>query len=258
MVEIIKSELNVKGESKKIIEDTNALQIIRDEKAMDIIRDPEILTWLLIRIIKSFTAISSNRILNVIISLSSDIAVHQEIIDEQTKLYKKYGEIISYEIIYEMKKLICFVKESLLKSSPASYMHRRAQNDIYLSNGMHLLKGSIVSLDLFSHYHKKSLDDFEYEGSSGFNQSHSSRCRFTQTHHKIDYDDLVWGFGERRCPFSEYALAQVVTFTAVVIRKFFFYLDDKGYTSNHPGYQQISTVIPKENSVFLERYHMCI
>ncbi|PVV00244.1 hypothetical protein BB560_005380 [Smittium megazygosporum] len=233
MADILKNELQLNDGSIKSPTNMNALWIILNQKAVSIRRNPFRLSWVLMNLIRCMVSISCTRIANVLVNISSDASSSQELINEQAVLISNYGRDITYPLLPKMKRLIWFVKRALLESSPASCMHRKVEHDMYLSNGMVLSKGSIVSLDLFSHYHKEKLYDSN-----------------------INYDDLLWGFGESRCSFSEYSFAQIMAFTAIMIRNFSMLLSDDGFIGRHPGYEQISTVVPKANSLFLEKHYL--
>ncbi|PVU84884.1 hypothetical protein BB560_007237, partial [Smittium megazygosporum] len=169
MADILKNELRLNDGSIKSPTNMNALWIILNQKAVSISRNPFRLSWVLMNLIRCMVSISCTRIANVLVNISSDASSSQELINEQAVLISNYGRDITYPLLPKMKRLIWFVKRALLESSPAS---RKVEHDMYLSNGMVLSKGSIVSLDLFSHYHKEKLYDSN-----------------------INYDDLLWGFG---------------------------------------------------------------
>ncbi|PVV04044.1 hypothetical protein BB560_001462 [Smittium megazygosporum] len=225
MAEIIRDELECnRGLGSIYPQETNIMDILASDKSININRDPTMLTWAIIKNIKCMTSIPLSRLINIIIDISSDITVHEYLLKEQRRIVARYGEEISYTTVCNMTRLKSFVNKSLLKSSPGSYMHRMLEHDIVLSNGMSISKGSLVSLDIFSYYNLKLINRF--------NRNRFGRTKFSGSfkNPKINYENLIWGHK----------------------KKYMIYLNTDGYIEGHPGYEQVSTVISKSNSIFLE------
>ncbi|PVU86539.1 hypothetical protein BB561_006673 [Smittium simulii] len=196
--------------------------------------------------------IPTPRIHNILVDISVQPNLYKPnlykvLVNEQRKVIKEHGYKITMASLMEMKILDSFIQESLALSSPASYMHREVKSDVVLSNGDFIKKGSLLSVCSFSKYHNPKKSEYSLRQ---FELSKHLQPKIDKNAN--DDSDLIWGYGERACPFKKYAFAQMKIFIAIFIRNYYIYPNYDGLELNHPGYQMVSTVLPASNKIYLK------
>ncbi|PVU98046.1 hypothetical protein BB561_000166 [Smittium simulii] len=111
-----------------------------------------------------------------------------------------------------------------------SYMDRELNQNVVLSNGITLKKNSVVSINMFSHYHSETKE------SKNLNNN-STNFR------------LLWGYGEHACPYSEYSLIQIKLVISILIRSFDITSHFHQTQQPHPGYIQLKSVVPNASKL---------
>ncbi|PVV04595.1 hypothetical protein BB560_000904 [Smittium megazygosporum] len=119
------------------------------------------------------------RLVNIIVDLSVEPSLYFILIQEQKDLIKKHGQEITYEVTKKMIFLDAFIKESLNKSSPTTF----------------LKKGQVCSINMFSKYNPgplNSIRKFDISKHISSEKSFTEPCS----------DNLIWGYGEKLYIFS--------------------------------------------------------
>ncbi|PVV03177.1 hypothetical protein BB560_002355 [Smittium megazygosporum] len=188
-----------------------------------------------------------SRLINIIVDLSVEPNLYFALIQEQKDLISKYGHDITYEIAKKMIFLDAFIMESLKNSNSASSIYRIIQNDIFLSNGTLLTKGETSSINLFS---KARTNTSNVNRKFDIRKHILNKRSFTEP----SIDNLLWGYGVKECPFAEYAGNLIKTFTALLIRNLYIFLNIDGNIPIHPGYMNLFIVHPLTSFVYFKKH----
>ncbi|PVV01038.1 hypothetical protein BB560_004562 [Smittium megazygosporum] len=180
-----------------------------------------------------------SRIANIIVDLAIQPNLYFILIQEQKDLIKKYGQGVTYQVAKEMKFMDAFIKESLNNSIPASFIFRSVLKEMFLSNGAFLSKGQMISINMFSEtISNNSNTDKEFD----ICRHIANKKSFTEP----SMDSLIWGYG------VQYSGTLIKIFVALLIRKLYIFSNIDGNQPVHPGYINLSTVIPSVNSVYFK------
>ncbi|PVU89069.1 hypothetical protein BB560_006321, partial [Smittium megazygosporum] len=183
------------------------------------------------------------RLVNIIFDLSVQPNLYFVLIQEQKDLIAKYGNDITHDITKEMIFMDAFIRESLNNSNPATC------KDMFLSNGTLLKKGELTSINMFSKFNScnssanKKFDIYKHI---------LNKKPFTEP----CIDNLVWGYGANTCPFAEYSGTMIKVFVALFIRKLYVFSNIDGNQPEHPGYINLSTVLPRKKSVYFKKHNI--
>ncbi|PVU90999.1 hypothetical protein BB561_004609 [Smittium simulii] len=159
-------------------------------------KDPEFLkdnssfyiTSGLVQTFKSMIIIPPSRLLSILIDISIDPNILSLLSSEQTDIIEEFGVKYDLNAFKKMPILHKVIMKSLLQSSPASYMDRELNQNLVLSNGITLKKNSVVSINMFSHYHSETKE------SKNLNivlQNQEYKEKNNSTNFR-----LLWGYGE--------------------------------------------------------------
>ncbi|PVU93753.1 hypothetical protein BB561_003055 [Smittium simulii] len=227
---------------------TCAVKIIKDYYGLVFNDDSDQISECLVRVIRSMFVISPHRIHNILVNISSQPLVAAILINEQQKIIKVFGNSISMDAIAQMHYLDDFIQESMFRSAPASYLHRKIENTVILSNGIKIPKGSLLSINHFSKFNYNEETDYNLQkfipqlNSKNITESENS-C----------FDNMIYGYGNGKCPYSKYANAQMMTIISIIIRNYIITDNDEGNKPEHPGYKRIFTISPKTSSLYFKR-----
>ncbi|PVV03501.1 hypothetical protein BB560_002019 [Smittium megazygosporum] len=197
------------------------------------------------------------RLVNIIFDLSIQPNLYFVLIQEQKDLIAKYGNDITHDITKEMIFMDAFIRESLNNSNPASYIFCFACKDMFLSNGTLLKKGELTSINMFSRFN------------SGNSSANKKFDIYKHILNKKPFTDTKYWFinnnsnsnsnhpGSRNaCPFAEYSGTMIKVFVALSIRKLYVFSNIDGNQPEHPGYINLSTVLPTKKSVYFKKHNI--
>ncbi|PVU86106.1 hypothetical protein BB561_006811 [Smittium simulii] len=227
---IVDSELNNhKFSNRKFHPPTCALDIIADHYDFFKYQTIEETCIDIYEVFLGIYSITPTRIHNILVDISTQPHLDSILVQEQLNIMKTHGESISLSAIEKMKYLDSVILESLLLSSPASFMHRQAEKNIFLSNGMKINKHSTISLNIFSKYHDPLVT--------------SPNKRKFEPHKHLD----------SKTNLNQYAAVHMKIIVATIIRKYCIISDIKKIGHQHTGYSQVSTIAPLINQIYLEK-----
>ncbi|PVU87528.1 hypothetical protein BB561_006299 [Smittium simulii] len=132
-----------------------------------------------------------------------------------------------------------------------------------MSNGVLIPKGSSLSLNLFSKYHKpsqkstpKNADNinpntvpqkFTTKKSDPINLNIASQNDF-------DASCLVWGPLNAPCPFKAYALAQMKAVVCIILRKYYLFNKAINYDKPQSKYHHVTVIAANYKTLYLQKY----
>ncbi|PVU94259.1 hypothetical protein BB561_002686 [Smittium simulii] len=243
----LQNQISLKFGSKNI----SILQLIKKSPQCLQGCDKLATTMSLLKIFRGMVIISPSRLTNILNDISLNPSVISILNTEQAEIITKYGTSVNIDTINKMSILHNFITNSLLSSSPASFLFRKLNKDITLSTGQVVKKNNIISFNIFGYYSKKrKYQQKNIEKSS--TKARIVKSNIANKKKNKKHLDLLWGYGSNACPFYEYSLIQMKIIIICIIRTYDIYAHVHETNQVHPGYTNISTVVPKSSSIVLK------
>ncbi|PVU92346.1 hypothetical protein BB561_003887 [Smittium simulii] len=240
---INKSRFDINSYTKQ----TSAINIYCTHKEKFCSKDFSLITTTLSRLFATIIGIPPTRILNALEYIASDYILSLDLYKEQQDIIDLFGNSITLFVLSKMKILDSFIKKCLFLSSPASFLHRKLNTSVVFSNGNYIPHNSTVSINLFGL--NKATEKF-YK--SNYTDNNKNKVLMQ------NIDTLPWGYATSKCPFSEYALAQIKIILSILIRKYQIFNNQNMHFNKNSDFQQLLTVTSTNNSYYLKERNVKI
>ena len=176
--------------------------------------------------------------------LSTEPKIQEKVYQEVLQCYQSKGNKFDYDSIGSLPYLEAFLHEVLRMYPPLVRFNRIASEDVTLSNGVHIKKGTIIRVPVFSiqrsQEYYKDPDTFDPDRFLPENKDQL-----------IPYTFMPFVLGPRNCIGARFALLEAKHATANIILKFKFSQSNPNASVDFTGGSFM--LAPKEVSVQVEQ-----